>query len=261
MHADSSQRLAAEPGSDMISLDTPTRAPAAAEPRASLRERKKLATRRALRRVALDLVSQRGFAQVTVEDIAEAADVSPRTFFNYFPSKEAALFGTSPDRLEALRADIRDAAPGESALTALGIVLADEARRFADELEELWELGGDAAGWLRRMKSAHGDPHLRAAQAAHMAMGERLMAEALAERLGTDPDRDPYPGLLAAAGTAVMRSTLVFWAVSGGEVPLDQITRLAWQALAAGLPENCALRTVTDATDTALTRGGKDDHR
>jgi AcrR family transcriptional regulator len=241
----------------MTSLDTMP-APAAAEPRASLRERKKLATRRALRLAALDLVSQRGFAQVTVEDIAEAADVSPRTFFNYFPSKEAVLFGTSPDRLEAVRAGIRDAAPGESALTALGIVLSDEARRFAGEL---WELGGDAAGRLRRMKSAQGDPHLRAAQAAHMAMGERLMAEALAERLGTDPDRDPYPGLLAAAGTAVMRSTLVFWAASGAEVPLDQITRLAWQALAAGLPENCALRTVTDATDTALTRGGKDDHR
>jgi len=238
----------------MTSLGTMT-APAAAEPRASLRERKKLATRRALRRVALDLVSQRGFAQVTVEDIAEAADVSPRTFFNYFPSKEAVLFGTGPDRLEAVRAGIRDAAPGESALAALGIVLAAEARSRA---EELTELGGDAAGWLRRMKSAQGDPHLRAAQAAHMAMGERLVAEALAERLGTDPDRDPYPGLLAAAGIAVLRTTLAFWAASGGEVPLDEITRLAWQALAAGLPENCALRTVTDVTDTAPTRGGKD---
>ena len=75
----------------------------AGEPRASLRERKKLATRRSLRRVAFDLVAERGFAHVTVEDIAEAADVSPRTFFNYFPSKEAALFGTDPDRVAALR--------------------------------------------------------------------------------------------------------------------------------------------------------------
>src|ERR1700729_3389951 len=238
----------------MTSLTTIT-APAGAEPRAPLRERKKLATRRALQRAALDLVSQHGFAQVTIEDIAAAADVSPRTFFNYFPSKEAVLFGTSPDRLEALRAGIRDAAPGQSARTALGIVLAAEARSRA---EEFTELGGDAASWLHRMKSAQGDPHLRAAQAAHMAMGERLMAEALADRLGTDPDRDPYPGLLAAIGIAVLRATLAFWAASGGEVPLDQITTLAWQALAAGLPENCALRTITDATDTALTRGGKD---
>jgi AcrR family transcriptional regulator len=234
----------------------PAAAPAGAEPRASLRERKKLATWRTLRRVALDLVSQRGFAHVTIEDIAEAADVSPRTFFNYFPSKEAVLFGTSPDRLEAVRAGIRDTAPGESALTALGLVLAAEARSRAEELREL---DGDAAGWLRRMKSARVDPHLRAAHAAHLAAGERLMTEALAQRLGTDPDRDPYPGLLAAAATAVLRTTMSFWAASGGEVSLDELTRRAWQALAAGLPEDCALRTVTDVTDTALTRGGKDD--
>ena len=111
------------------------------------------------------------------------------------------------------------------------------------------------------MKSAQVDPHLRAAHAAHSATGERLMSEALAERLGTDPDRDPYPGLLAATATAVLRSTLSFWAASGGEVPLDRLTTLAWQALAAGLPEDCALRAVTDVTDSAQTRGGKDDHR
>jgi AcrR family transcriptional regulator len=242
-------------------ITTPTAAiptPAGSGAQASLRERKKLATRRALRRVALDLVSQRGFAQVTVEDIAEAADVSPRTFFNYFPSKEAVLFGSSPDRFAATRAGIRDAAPGQSALTALGLVLAAEARGWAEELRDL---GGDPAEWLRRMKSAQADPHLRAAHAAHLATGERLVAEALAERLGTDPDRDPYPGLLAATATAVMRSTLSFWAASGGEVPLDQLTTLAWQALAAGLPEDCALRAVTDVTDSAQTRGGKDDHR
>ena len=48
------------------------------------------------------------------------------------------------------------------------------------------------------MKSAHTDPQLRAARAAQMAMTERAIAEGIAERLGTDPERDPYPGLLAA---------------------------------------------------------------
>ena len=89
------------------------------EPRGSLRERKKLATRRSLRRIALDLVAERGFTHVTVEDIAEAADVSPRTFFNYFPSKEAALFGADPERIAELRLRVAHDAPGEPVLDAL----------------------------------------------------------------------------------------------------------------------------------------------
>ena len=85
-----------------MSLPETTRPDQAERP--SLRERKKLATRRALQRVALDLVTERGYPHVTVEDIAAAADVSPRTFFNYFPSKEAALLGvdlSAPSRSAA----------------------------------------------------------------------------------------------------------------------------------------------------------------
>jgi AcrR family transcriptional regulator len=251
----------------MTAVDTPAAPPdvadagparAAGEAPASLRERKKLATRRALGRAALDLVSERGFAHVTIEDIAEAADVSPRTFFNYFPTKEAALFGASPGRIEAVRDGILHTAPGESALAALCVVLAADARARA---ADLFELDGDPASLLRRMKSSHADPHLRAAQAAHMALNERFVAVGRAERLGTDPVRDPYPLLLAATATAVVRATLTYWAASGGEVSLDQLTSLACEALAAGLPENCALRTAADAVaGPAQARDGKDDH-
>lgn len=205
----------------------------------SLRERKKLATRRTLRKAALDLVAERGFARVTVEDIAEAAGVSPRTFFNYFPTKEAALFGAAPDRAEALRQRLILQVPGETALDALRVMLVCEARARAGELSEL---GGDIGGWLRRMKAAPVDPQLGAALAAHMAMVERVVAEALAERLGTDPEADPYPALLASVATGVMRTALTFWANTGGAAPLDQLTDLACQALAGGLPEDCGLR-------------------
>ena len=77
---------------------------------------------------------------------------------------------------------------------------------------------------LRRMKVVRADPHLRAAQSAHMANIECALTEALAERLSTDPARDPYPGLLASVASAVIRATTVFWASSGGSVPLDQLT-------------------------------------
>jgi AcrR family transcriptional regulator len=215
---------------------------AGGEPRGSLRERKKLATRQSLRRIALGLVAERGFTHVTVDDIAEAADVSTRTFFNYFPSKEAALLGTDPERATALRDRVAHEAPGEPVLDALRTVMVSDAQVVADELSEL---GGDPADWLRRMKEARSDPHLRAAHAAQMAMVERAIAEGLAERLGTDLDRDPYPGLLAATAAGVFRSCMIFWAGSGGTQALDQLIDLAFRALADGLPPDCALRHVS----------------
>ncbi|HLH58779.1 MAG TPA: TetR family transcriptional regulator [Streptosporangiaceae bacterium] len=225
----------------------------AADPHGSLRERKKLATRRSLRRRALNLMAERGYSHVTVDDIAEAAGVSARTFFNYFPSKEAALFGTDPDHGAAIRERIVHEAPGEPVLEVLRTVMADEAQGVAEELREL---GGDPLDWLGRMKEARADPHLRAAHAAQMAMIERSIADALAERLGTDPERDPYPVLLAATATGVFRSSMTFWSGSGGTVPLEQLVDMSFRAVADGLPEHCALRLV--AGDNAAHR--KDNH-
>ena len=190
---------------------TATSTPPATEPPVSLRERKKLATRRLLRRAALDLVAERGLANVTVEDIAEAAEVSPRTFFNYFPSKEAVLFGGDPDRAAELREGVASRHQVSRRIDALRVVLARDSEAMADELRSL---GGDPADWLRRMKVARTDPHVRAAHAAQMAMIERAIAEGLAARLGADQETDPYPGVLAAAAVSVVRACLSFWAGS-----------------------------------------------
>jgi AcrR family transcriptional regulator len=66
-----------------------------------LRERKRLATRQSIQSAVLRLALDRGLEHVTVEDISREADISPRTFFNYFVSKEAAMTGDSPALLEA----------------------------------------------------------------------------------------------------------------------------------------------------------------
>jgi AcrR family transcriptional regulator len=225
-----------------VASTQPVPGPPETGPPVSLRERKKLATRRLLRRAALELVAERGLHDVTVEDIAEAADVSPRTFFNYFASKEAVLFGGDPERAAELREGVVTEAPGKSVLEALGAVLARDSEAMADELRSL---GGDPAEWLRRMKVARTDPHVRAAHAAQMAMLERALAEGVAARIGADQETDPYPGILAAAAVSVVRACLTFWAGTGGAIPLSQLIDRAFTALGDGLPENNDLRRST----------------
>ena len=210
---------------------------------ASLRERKKLATRRELRRVALRLIAERGYSNVTVEEIAEVANVSPRTFFNYFPTKEAALFGADPELAAETRDAIVHQSPGQPVMTVLRAIMTTQAKLVVNEFAEL---GGDPLEWLARMRASRTDPHLHAAHGAQMAAIERSLAEAIAQRLGTTIERDPYPGLLASIATGVFRSSMSFWASCGGTVPLDHLVDLSFGALATGLPETCDLRHVTD---------------
>jgi AcrR family transcriptional regulator len=84
-----------------------------------LRERKKRRTRSALATAALRLFAERGYEETTIADIAAAADVSPRTFFSYFPSKEDVVFAEVDDRLAEVAERLARREPGESPLDAL----------------------------------------------------------------------------------------------------------------------------------------------
>lgn len=77
-----------------------------------------------------------------------------------------------------------------------------------------------------------------------MAAVERVLAGALAERLGTGPDHDPYPMLLVSASMGVMRAVVMIWAGVGGAVTLERLTEAAFQSLAEGFPEQCELRDI-----------------
>ncbi|HEX3779876.1 MAG TPA: TetR family transcriptional regulator [Pseudonocardiaceae bacterium] len=83
------------------------------------RERKKAQTRRSLADAALRLFLQHGYDQVSVKDVADAADVSVTTLFKHFPSKEALVFDEDDDIETALVAAVRDRAPGRSIPAAL----------------------------------------------------------------------------------------------------------------------------------------------
>src|SRR5579862_1215179 len=197
------------------------------------RDRKKHETRRALRDAALKLVAERGFAQVTVEDIAEAADVATRTFFNYFPSKESAVIGADPDRIEGLRSELLARPADESPLRAVSKVALVYASAIDQELDDLGE-GREA--WFRRFCIVRSDPDLHGAYVAHVGEVERALAAALAERMGTDPAHDPYPSLVTATVLAAARVAGLYWSANGGKGSLAQVTEAALDTLAEGLP-------------------------
>ena len=101
-----------------------------------LRERKRLATRRAIQHAVLTLSRERGIEHVTVEDISRLANVSPRTFFNYFPSKDAALIGDAPGMASAEDIEIFvESGPDSDVLADLALLLAKSLQRTEADRE------------------------------------------------------------------------------------------------------------------------------
>ncbi|MCU1415091.1 MAG: TetR family transcriptional regulator [Microbacteriaceae bacterium] len=101
-----------------------------------LRERKRIATRRAIESAAINLVVEKGLENVTIDEISHRADVSPRTFFNYFASKEAALLGESPELpVDGSVARFVDGELGSSALEGLGELISTASEDSREDAE------------------------------------------------------------------------------------------------------------------------------
>ncbi|MFH9982923.1 TetR family transcriptional regulator [Streptomyces sp. NPDC017179] len=186
---------------------TPARTAARTAARPGLRERKKRRTRDALLRAALELFTTQGYERTTVDEIAEAVDVSQRTFFRYFPGKEEAAFAVQ-EMVEAHFVDsLRARPPGEAPLEAL--------RR---SLLEGWDTISDAVGsvvpvelYLRMFRVIESTPVLLAEHLRRSAQTEERIARLLAEREGLDVDTDPRPRLAVAVFGSVMRVTSCQW--------------------------------------------------
>jgi AcrR family transcriptional regulator len=153
-----------------------------------LRERKKRETRDALTRVALQLFAERGYDETTLAEIAEAAGVSTRTIFAYFPSKEDILFSTVETMCDSLGQALAERPAGTDALTALRDFILS-ATHEKTELDH--KLGEVIAA----------DATLSSHKRARISNLQEVLAAAIADDLGVGPE-DLRPQVAAASLTA-----------------------------------------------------------
>jgi AcrR family transcriptional regulator len=160
-----------------------------------LRERKKQRTREQIVEAAMALFAERGYHATTIADIATAASVAPRTFFTYFPSKEAVVFHNLDRDLDSLASALRDRLPGETAFDAL--------RRWIDAMFDQWMAEEDEA--LLRKQLCREDEGLANFQGGIFGRIQELLLEAIADDLG-EPQDTLRPRLVTAAAIAALTS-------------------------------------------------------
>jgi AcrR family transcriptional regulator len=188
-----------------------------------LRERKKLAVRRALSSAAIRLAVERGLENVTIEDITAEADVSLRTFGNYFSSKYEAICALGTDRARRIGAELLARPAGEPLWEALVSAMVAH-YEGADQAPD--------AQWLAGLKLVLGAPAIRGEYLKVTSEMQQALAEAIATRTGIDIERDMYPQLLAGAVTAAAQVAVRRWAAADPPVPLRPLLRRALDQLA-----------------------------
>ena len=190
--------------------------------RPGLRERKKAKTRAAIRQHALRLFREQGYDATTVEQIAEAAEVSHTTFFRYFPTKEDVVL---QDNMELIWIDaLRAQPPGLPPVEALRASLRDAFASLSP---------GDLAKIRETTDFALSVPAVRARMLDDLARTIQVMATALAERTGRSPD-DFEVRTLAGAALGVAISS---WFTAQGDMQrfMTDYAR-ALELLLTGLP-------------------------
>jgi AcrR family transcriptional regulator len=185
--------------------------------RPGLRERKKQQTRETIARVALELFAERGYEQTTLAEIADAADVSTRTIFAYFHSKEDILFCDEPAFLEQLQQTLEQRPAGATTIDALRDFLGTTGP--PDHHERL------------RKQIVSGDEELRLGERARFARVEQVIAESIAKDLDAGPG-DIRPALVAASMSAAFRTMRDrLEAESGEPISYEQTMALMDQVL------------------------------
>ncbi|WP_405998856.1 TetR/AcrR family transcriptional regulator [Streptomyces sp. NBC_00829] len=202
------------------SARTPSRdALTAAHPQLGLRERKKLRTRIAIRRATYALIEEQGYEATTIEQIAEAAEVSPSTVFRYFPTKEDIVLTDEYDPV--LEAELRARPADEPMLDSLRHVVKTALS------EQAGEEGGHEE-MLVRTRLMLEVPAVRSRMMESMSVTGRLMCRAIAERTGRNED-DLEVRVYAMGVMGALLEATMYWAERGHT---DDLGALVDRALA-----------------------------
>ena len=200
---------------------------ASAAPPPGLRERKKARTRAAIREHALRLFREQGYAATTVDQIAEAADVSPSTFFRYFPTKEDVVL---QDELDVLALGAFEEQSADLSPVAAFRAAAREAFASLDE-DDLAKLRETAELTLTV-------PELRARAMDEFTRTISVIAEAAARRSGRDSNDFAARILAGAIVGVIMAATMPWTQLAAAQPGTDMLDRIdaALAQLEAGLP-------------------------
>ncbi|MFI7131909.1 TetR family transcriptional regulator [Nonomuraea sp. NPDC050153] len=196
-----------------------------------LREQKKRDTRIALSWAAIRLTAEHGFDNVKVEDIAAEVGVSPRTFNNYFSSKAEAIAARHFERAARIADELRARPSGEPLWEAIG-----NAVLIGAPLDTEAEDSQPDARWVEGVRLMAEHPALRGEFLKAAMDAEQELAAAVAERTGTDLDRDLYPRLVAGTVSAAITASTDLWLRIDPPKPYGELLRDALDQVAKGLP-------------------------
>ncbi|WP_406454155.1 TetR family transcriptional regulator [Streptomyces sp. NBC_00876] len=202
---------------------TPSSTAPGAPPPMGLRERKKLKTRVAIRQAAYRLIEEQGYEATTIEQIAEAAEVSPSTVFRYFAAKEDIVLSDEYDPL--MEALLRSRPADEPPLESLRLIVHEALTSFVTAED----------GELRRCTRLMAEvPAVRARMTETMSDTARMLTRVLADRSGRSAD-DLRIRVFVAAVLGALREVALYWGEHGQEGDLPAMADGAFDALAGGL--------------------------
>lgn len=205
-----------------------------------LRERKKQRTRDALVRAALELFTTKGYEQTTVDEIADAVEVSQRTFFRYFANKEEAAFAVQQLAESHFIAAVRERPAQEGPFEALRNAVLGAWDTIGEAIEAIIPLDLH----MRSYQLIESTPVLLAVHLRRSMEIEEEIARLIADREGLDVNTDPRPRVAVAAFSGVMRVTGRLWG-QGEDASMEalrSLTETYLDHLGPALAENWGAR-------------------